>query len=200
LNFVFGGRDAALGERVSIMSARLAWVAVLLLTAGAESSPGQPAAPAAQRAAMKKLDFLVGQWKGEGWVEFGPGQKRTFQGTEVVDRKLDGLLLAVEGLHRGRVGDKEVVVHNAFALVSYDDKAGRYRFQAFTGRGNYEDAEAKVSEGQLVWGMKVPQFGEVRYTIKLDDKGRWFETGEVSRDGKTWQQFFEMTLRRVEAK
>jgi hypothetical protein len=150
---------------------------------------------------MKKLDFLVGQWKGEGWMEIA-GQRRTFQGTEVVQRKLDGLLLAIEGLHRGVAGDKGegAIVHSAFALVSYDDKAERYRFQAFTGRGNYEDAEAKVAEGQLVWGMKVPQFGEVRYTLKRDDKGRWSEIGEVSRDGKTWQQFFEMTLERVDAK
>jgi hypothetical protein len=184
------------------MSTRLAWVAVLLLTVGAGSSPAQPPAPAAQREAMKKLDFLVGQWKGEGWMEFAPGQRRTFKGTEVVQRKLDGLVLAIEGLHRGQVGDtkEEVVVNNAFALVSYDDKAKRYRFQAFTSRGNYEDAEAKVSEGQLVWGMKVPQFGDVRYTVKRDEKGRWFEVGEVSQDGKEWRKFFEMTLERVESK
>src|SRR5262249_24812754 len=108
----------------------------------------------------------------------------------------------VEGLHRGQAGGtgQEVVVHNAFTLVSYDDKAKRYRFQAFTGRGNYEDAEAKVSEGQLVWGMKVPQFGDVRYTIKLDEKGRWFEVGEGSQDGKEWRKDFEMTLERVESK
>jgi hypothetical protein len=182
------------------MFSRLLWVAVLL-TLATGSSPGQPPAPAGQREAMKKLDFLVGEWKGEGWMEFG-GQRRTFKGTEVVQSRLDGLLLAIEGVHRGQVGDKkeEVVVHNAFTLVSYDDKANRYRFQAFAGRGGYEDAEAKVTKGQLVWGMKVPQFGDVRYTIKLDDRGRWFEIGEVSRDGKAWQQFFEMTLQRVEAK
>jgi len=189
-------------RKVLPMFIRICCAAVVALSVSAGASRGQSPAPAAQRDAMKKLDFLVGQWKGEGWMEFAPGQRRTFKGTEVVQGKLDGLLLAIEGLHRGQVGDKkeEVVVHNAFALVSYDDKAKRYRFQAFTSRGNYEDAEAKVSEGQLVWGMKVPQFGDVRYTIKLDDKGRWFEIGEVSRDGKTWQQFFEMTLQRVDAK
>ena len=57
------------------------------------------------------------------------GQRRTFKGTEVVQRRLDGLLLTIEGLHRGQVGDtgQEVVVHNAFALVSYDDKAVKAR-------------------------------------------------------------------------
>jgi hypothetical protein len=185
------------------MSTRLQWVAVFLLTVVVGSSPGQPpTGPAAQRDAIKKLDFLIGQWSGEGWMEFAPGQRRTFKGTEVVQSKLDGLLLSVEGLHRGNGGDKgeEVVVHNAFGLVSYDDKAKRYRFQSFTSRGGYENAEAKVSEGELVWGTKMPQFGDVRFTIKLDEKGRWFEVGEVSQDGKEWRKFFEMMLERVESK
>jgi hypothetical protein len=148
---------------------------------------------------MKKLDFLVGDWKGEGWMEFVPGQRRGFKGTETAQTKLDGLLLTIEGLHRGQLAGKGevVVVHNAFVLVSYDDKAKRYRFQAFTARGNHEDTDGKVTEGQLVWRMKIPQFGDVRYTIKLDDKGRWFEIGEVSQDGKEWRKFFEMALERV---
>jgi hypothetical protein len=50
-------------------------------------------APAAQRDAMKKLDFLVVEWKGEGWMEFAPGQRRTIRGTEIVQRKLDGQLM-----------------------------------------------------------------------------------------------------------
>jgi hypothetical protein len=32
---------------------------------GQESKPGSP-----QLEAMKKLHFLVGEWKGEGWTEF----------------------------------------------------------------------------------------------------------------------------------
>jgi hypothetical protein len=48
--------------------------------------------------------------------------------------------------------------------------------------------------------MKVPQFGAVRYTITRDDKGRWFEVGEVSPDGKAWRKFFEMTLEAVKPK
>ena len=185
--------------KVLPMFIRICCVAVVALSASAGASRGQSPTPDAQRSAMKKLNFLVGEWKGEGWMEFVPDQRRTFKGTEIVQTKLDGLLLTIEGLHRGQLGGKgeEVVVHNAFALVSYDDKAKRYRFQGFTARGNHEDTEGKVTEGQLVWGMKIPQFGDVRYTIKLDDKGRWFEIGEVSQDGKAWRKFFEMTLERV---
>src|SRR5262249_7815182 len=131
--------------------------------------------------------------------EFVPGQRSASRGTETVQSKLNGLILVIEGVHRRKVGDKEEgnIVHNAFAVVSYDEKAKQYRFQAYTDRGNYTEAQAKVAEDRLEWGIKIPQFGDVRYIVKIDDKGRWFETGEVSKDGKEWRKFFEMTLERV---
>ena len=138
-----------LAGRLLIMFTRFSWVAIYVLTTGVPSAPGQSPTTAAQQDAMKRLEFLVGQWKGEGWMQVA-GQRRTFKGTEVVQRKLDGLLVAIEGLHRGQVGE-EGVVHHAFALVSYDDKAKRYRFQAFTSQGTYEDAEAKVSTTMAGW-------------------------------------------------
>jgi len=157
--------------------------------------------PTVQREAMKKLNFLSGEWKGESWIEFVPGQRSTSVGTETVETKLQGLLLTLDGVHRRKIGDKETedIVHNAFTVVSYDDKAKRYRFQAYTDRGTYTEAEAKVGDGQLQWGFRIPQFGEVRYTIKVTDKGRWSEIGEMSSDGQQWRKFFEMNLERVKA-
>jgi len=183
------------------MRRRSTWYAgVFILVIGVTQSPGQDAAaPAVQKEAMKKLDFLVGKWQGESWMQLGPGERRIARGTEVVQRKLDGLLVTIEGIHKRKLGDNtaESVVHNAFAVVSYDEKANRFRFQAYTGRGNYAEAEAKVGDKTLEWGLRIPQGGEVRYTIKLNEKGQWFEIGEVSRDSKEWQKFFEMTLERV---
>lgn len=176
----------------------------ILAVLGAGPPPAQdPQATAeAQKAAMKRLDFLVGRWEGEGQVEFVPGQKRAFRGAETVEAKVDGQLLTIEGIHRGKIGGQgeDMIIHHAFGLVSYDAKSKQYRFEAFTARGNREDAVAQVADGELTWGMAIPQFGDVRYTIKLDDQGRWSEIGEVSRDGGPRRKFFEMTLRRVEPK
>jgi hypothetical protein len=148
---------------------------------------------------MKKLSFLAGRWKGESWTEFAPGQRSTSVGTETVESKLDGLLLVIEGVHRRKVGDKETgdVVHHAFAVVSFDEKAKRYRFQAYTDRGNYTESEAKVADGRLEWGFRLPQVGEVRYTITVTEQGHWTEIGEICSDGKQWRKFFEMNLERV---
>ncbi|MFO0970122.1 MAG: hypothetical protein U0793_31610 [Gemmataceae bacterium] len=151
---------------------------------------------------MKKLEFLVGEWKGESWTEFVSGKRTASQGTETVQSKLGGLLLIIEGVHRRKGADKEKgdVVHHAFAVASYDEKAKQYRLQAYTNRGQYTQAQAKVAEKRFEWGFNVPTFGDVRYIITLDDKGRWFETGEVSQDGKEPRRFFEMTLERVAPK
>jgi hypothetical protein len=177
-------------------------VGALLLLLTSATGLGQGAkAPAVQLEAMKKLSFLMGEWKGESWTEFAPGQRHTSVGTETVQSKLGGLLLVIEGVHRRKGGAKDAgaVVHHAFAVVSYDEKAKRYRIQAYTNRGNYTEAEAKVADGKLEWGFQIPKFGDVRYTITVNAKGQWFEIGEVSTNGKQWRKFFEMTLERVKS-
>jgi len=148
---------------------------------------------------MKKLDFFVGQWRGKSWIEFVPGQRRQSEGTETVQSKLGGLLLTMEGIHNRKTGQEGegAVSHNALAVISYDEKAQRYRFHAYTGMGSYAEADASVADHSLVWSMQVPRLGQVRYTIKVNDKGQWFEIGEAARDGNAWQKFFEMTLDRV---
>jgi hypothetical protein len=147
---------------------------------------------------MKKLEFLVGNWQGEGWMEFGPGQRRKASVTESVQSKLGGRVLIIEGVGKAKLPnrDEEVVVHSAFAFLYYDQATKRYAMRAFLANGNAVDAETNYQDGVFEWGLQIPQ-GKVRYKIKLNDQGQWFEVGEISQDGKTFRQFFEMTLNRV---
>ena len=147
---------------------------------------------------MKKLEFLVGNWQGEGWMEFAPGERRKASVTESVQSKLGGRVLIMEGLGKAKFPnrDEEVVVHNAFAFLYYDQATKRYGLRTFLANGNAADAETSYQDGVFEWGLQIPQ-GKVRYKIKLNDKGQWFEVGEIAQDGKTFRQFFEMTLSRV---
>jgi hypothetical protein len=43
---------------------------------------------------------------------------------------------------------------------------------------------------------QIPPRGQMRYTIKHNEKGEWFEVGEMTQDRQTWHKFFEMTLER----
>lgn len=157
-------------------------------------------APAStSKADMKKLDYMIGQWKGGGWMEYAPGRRESFTGTETVESKLDGAVIQVEGLHHAKQpgSDKEVVIHNALGILSYDERAKLYHFHAWLANGHYTEAEVNLIESGWQWGYRDPRGATVRFTIKLTEKGDWHEIGEVSIDGKTWRQFFEMNMRRV---
>jgi hypothetical protein len=174
--------------------ALLILLSILPVTIAAQQTP-QPAPPSE----MKKLDFLVGQWKGEGWIEFGQGGRRTFTINESVQRKVEGMVLLIEGLGTGKMGGQgvDVPVHKAFAIVDYDAASKLFRFRAYRAGTGAIDSQPQVGENSLIWGFHDARGGDIKFTIKLNDKGQWFEIGEYSGDGKTWRKFMEMTLNRV---
>lgn len=167
----------------------LLWLCAHAITLNAQT----PASP--QRDAMKTLGFLAGQWQGEGWIEFGPGQRHTFTQTESVQPKLSGLLLVVDGLGKSKDPGREgAIIHQAYAVVSYDDKAKQFRWHAYTADGRYVETELKqTGERTLQWSMPSPG-RNIRFTMNLSEKDQWLETGELSQDGTNWHKFFEMKL------
>ena len=64
----------------------------------------QPRVPdiEAQRAAMKKLSFLVGKWSGEAHILRGTGEPLELIQTEEAQYKLEGLVLIIEGMGRSK--------------------------------------------------------------------------------------------------
>ena len=167
--------------------------AVLLAAPALAQAPSGPPTPSPARLeAMRRLAFLEGTWKGEGWMQMGP-QRRTFRGTETVTRKLDGLALLVEGLHHGGPPGAERVVHQTLAVLAAQDD-GTYSFHTWLATGSSGIHKGEWKDGAFLWTLENPMQGKVRFTIRLDAQGRWYEIGEASRDGASWTQFFEMTL------
>ena len=122
---------------------------VLLAGLGAAvlAQPQQPNL-AAQRDAMKKLEFLIGKWQGGASITRGPGEPLQITQTENVQFKLDGLVLLIEGEGRGGDGKR---VYGALATVAYDDATSTYRFRAYND-GRYLDTELKVEADGFSWG------------------------------------------------
>lgn len=163
--------------------------------------PERAAAPgvAAQKEAMKKIEWLAGDWEGTAKFDSGRGGGEdtwmTIRQSEAVKMKLSGRVMLIEGTGRVKAGEEDRVVFEALATVSYDPESQSFKMRAFGPEGAV-DPSFEVGDKTVIWGFTT-RMGKVKYTIKLDEKGRWVEVGERSGDdGKTWKKFIELTLER----
>ena len=164
--------------------------------AGSRSAPAPVIDVEAQRAAMQRLAFMVGKWQGEGWMESG-GERHAFRGGEVVQEKLGGLTLLVEGTFWDVDNPiRRTPVHATLGVISAAPPTSNYRFLTWLANGRTGEQELVLRDKGWAWDIEFPG-GAVRYTMQLKRDDEWFEIGERTADGgQTWNKFFEMTLRK----
>jgi hypothetical protein len=143
---------------------------------------------------MNVFSPWVGTWKGESWMQRGPGAAGKSTVHENIEFKLNNSLLVIEGI--GKALDEtgiEKTVHHAYGVLSFDPVTNGYKFKTYLADGRSTDAWFTVTgENQYQWGFDTPQ-GKIKYSIALAEN-KWKETGEFSRDGYQWMKFFEMNL------
>jgi hypothetical protein len=164
----------------------------LALPALAAAQPPAPPSPSPERvAAMARLAaFLEGNWKGSAWMQTGP-KREDVTSAETVTREVGGNALLVKGRHTLPDGR---VVHDTLGVLSANED-GTYAFHTWLANGRSGVYKGEWNGDAFVWGMQNAGM-HIRYTIRRDEKGRWFEIGERSTDGATWTKFLEMTLSR----
>ena len=147
---------------------------------------------------MKPFLPAVGNWRGEGWMQMGPGEPQRTVSEERVESRLDGLVLVIEGLHHSKNADGTAgrVVHNALATISADP-AGGHRLETYLADGRAAEARGAWENGKFVWSPPAPPGRQIRYVVDWTVADRWYEIGEMSTDGTTWTKFLEFDLKRV---
>ncbi len=142
---------------------------------------------------MKPVEFLVGEWEGEGWMMTRSGKMESLS-FEKVTPKAGGTVLMIDGLGKDKSSGKET--HNAFGILRYEVTSQSYKLTSYLSSGQSGEFVATIGNKTISWEIKSDQ-RHVRYTMKIDDQGRWHEIGEVNLGADKWMQFMEMTLRRV---
>jgi hypothetical protein len=178
------------------MSPRLAVLLALAPWAHPVTAHTQAQAPdpAVARAAIAKLGFMVGRWRGDAWQLRGNERIGTAM-LEVVEPRLGGTVLLVEG--RGSIQDStgaEHVVHHALGILSHDPATQAYTLRSYLSTGQLGDFAVTLLEDGVQWSRAVPG-GQVRNTARFT-REEWHEVGEFSRDGLNWLQVMEIRLRR----
>jgi hypothetical protein len=158
--------------------------------ATARAQAADTAAIAAQQAAMHKLDWMRGAWRGTAEMQTPQG-KLVVTHTERVGNFLDGTLTLIEGksfLADGSVG------FNAFAVASYDDKTQTYWFDSHA-QGRAGKFKLAVTGNGYVWEVPAGP-ATIRYAATFAD-GKWTEVGDYVSPGQPPRRIFSMTLSRV---
>jgi hypothetical protein len=169
-----------------------------LLVAAAVQQPPRAPDVNAQRQAMKKLGFLIGEWAGEGRMLRASGEWIEFNQTEHAEYKLDGLLLVIEGVGRAKTDGQPLL--QAYGIASYDDATHTYYMRAFNdGRWLETDTVLADNGKELTWGFTV---GDIRTKsiLRLTNAGEWTESHEITMGTQPPKKFMELTVKQVRAK
>jgi len=175
----------------SIAAPAVALCLVLASPALAQRPPGADTLIAQQRAAMAKLSFMDGVWRGPASTLLPSGEKHTVTQTERIGPFLDGAVKVIEG--RG-YDAKDNVTFNAFGIVSYDPAKKAHAMRSYT-MGRAGDFALTPSDSGFVWEIPAGSM-TIRYTAVIRG-GKWREIGQRVVPGGDPVQFFEMNLVRV---
>jgi hypothetical protein len=154
------------------------------------SGPWDPASRlAAQREAMKALDFMDGAWRGKAETDRLPAG---FIHTERSGTLLDGTVRLVEGRSYDEKGGTRF---NAFATISYDPARRAYTMHSHA-MGYVGDFPLTVRPDGYSWTQPAGPGAVINYsaTVKGAD---WREVGERVANGGPPQKVFEMNVHRV---
>lgn len=146
---------------------------------------------------MRKLDFLVGKWEGEGWQLLGPDEKVEFKGTEIVQSKLSGGALLVEGEFFAKDGGK--VVHQTLGIINWKPEKAAFNMRAYMFNRPEADYKLDVTDNGFKWSIQLDHGATIAYTMRLTPEGDWLETGTYGMDGMDPVPIFEMRLKKVKA-
>ncbi|HEX2982050.1 MAG TPA: hypothetical protein VHO28_00760 [Ignavibacteriales bacterium] len=146
----------------------------------------------AQKTAMQKLSWLIGEWHGTSETNLGGGKGKSVVDTyESARYDLDSMLVIVyiKGSEFDSVSNTKKTVNNDFVVISYDAKDNTYEWRAWKNpSGSFSSFEIKPGEKNFESGSKV-QAGQTRFVTALNEQGQLTETGSFSRDGEKWVNF-----------
>ena len=145
------------------------------------------------------LSFMIGQWQGSGWMMTQSGKQMT-NITEKVSCQLECNVLSVEGqgTKYDSLQQQEIVVHDAYGIISKDPKNNKWVMRAYK-KADAIDAEIIIiSEKIIRWELPIATHGgTMRFTTDFTTPDKWKGTGEYSRDGLSWMIMMETELKKV---
>ncbi len=166
------------------------------LSAGGEERPGD-----IERAALGKVDFVVGDWAGEGWSLTPSGQRERFWVREFFHYRGNKDLMDMEGRFGGIGSDGKNLPETEYALgiLYYDRANGQYRMWHYGDNGSLINVamEIDVPGRSFSYQRKSASGDPARFGLHVGSDGIWVSRLEVLKPDKTWVTVMEFRMKRV---
>lgn len=156
-----------------------------------------------ERAAMKKLDFVIGKWEGKGWLLVGPEQRYPFSVTELYSYRCDGLVLDGEGRFgaQGAPEDPGTSTNYGLGMIYFDRQSGEYRMWHYGGSDSTFVFTQKIeidAERRVLRYVNRDAKGETyRFGFRIDRNDILTARSERQKPDGTWYVSMEFRMRRV---
>lgn len=157
---------------------------------GAVAQVADPATLDAERAAIAKLGWMDGTWRGPATTMTPTGEHKVTQ-TERIGTMLGGTIRVMEGKGFNPDG---TTGFNAFGVLSYNPATKAYALHSYA-QGYAGDFKLTPTADGYIWEIPAGPM-TIRYTATITG-ANWREVGDRIAPGQPPQRFFEMTLTRV---
>ena len=168
-----------------------ACLAVAATPAVSQVPPNAAARIAAQHAAMARIAYMNGIWRGPAWSLTPAGRREIIQ-TERIGPLLDDGVKVIEG--HGYLADG-TTGFNALGIISFDPGTSTYVLHSYA-QGYSGDFPLRLTDTGYVWEIPAGPGAIIRYTATIADN-HWREVGERIAGEAPPMQIFEMNLVRV---
>jgi hypothetical protein len=137
--------------------------------------------------ALSPLKTLIGEWNTVGTHPFAP----ILHGHASFNWIEEGAFL----IWHSKINDKRFP--KGIAIFGTDSTTGEYFMLYFDERRISRKYEVSVNDNIIKWWRNAADLSQ-RYTWTIDDNGnKIIGKGEMSKDGKTWENDLEQTFTRV---
>lgn len=154
-----------------------------------------------ERAATSKVEFLVGEWAGEGWFLSGNGERIRFWVKEVYRYRGSKDLLDMEGRFGDITADgsKSAEQEYALGILSFDRSAGTYQMWHYSSDGTIFTVPmaVDVNARRLHYTRTNPRGQHSRFTLWITEDSTWITQREVYVPDGTWDRTMEFRMKRV---
>jgi len=161
-----------------------------------EDKPG-----AVERAALGRVDFLVGDWEGEGWALTRSGERQRFWVKEYYRYRGDRDLLDMEGRFGDILADgtRAAELEYALGILHYAKEQGEYRMWHYSSDGDVFTVTMNVDvpKRELQYTKEYSGGRVGKFHLAIGDDGVWVTRLEILQPDETWRQVMEFRMERI---